>query len=211
MTALLAAVAAALVLAPAALASPQGSPEPRSPCAHGSPAGLCTSDGVVVVPEPPGSSCPAGGIKLTVGDQPPQFVCNGVSGPQGPAGPQGTTGLPGQQGAPGANGTNGVNGTNGAGGANGTTTTTSAGGCTIQRSVRLVLPRRFRSFRSVRLAIDASGQRVLRVHNQRYIEVDMRDRACGTHVLVVRKRGVRALIRVWLFRRDGTIESHTLR
>jgi hypothetical protein len=53
----------------------------------------------VVTVEPPGANCPAGGVKIELGEQ-VFFVCNGVptqgpAGPAGPAGPQGPPGAPG--------------------------------------------------------------------------------------------------------------------
>lgn len=59
--------------------------------------------GIVVTPEPPGTNCPAGGVKIVSNGQ-TFFVCNGipgVQGPTGPAGPQGPPGPPGPQGPPG--------------------------------------------------------------------------------------------------------------
>lgn len=59
--------------------------------------------GIVVTPEPPGTNCPAGGVKIVANNQ-TFFVCNGVPGVQGPAGPigpQGPPGPPGPQGPPG--------------------------------------------------------------------------------------------------------------
>ena len=59
--------------------------------------------GIVVTPEPPGTNCPAGGVKIVANSQ-TFFVCNGipgVQGPTGPAGPQGPPGPPGPQGPPG--------------------------------------------------------------------------------------------------------------
>lgn len=40
-------------------------------------------ENVVMTPEPAGTNCPAGGVKLQVGDGPPTYVCNGATGPSG--------------------------------------------------------------------------------------------------------------------------------
>ena len=76
---------------------------PQSPCAHGNPTDLCDSDGdkIVVVIEPPGDNCPAGGVKIIVlaghktykdGGQNVFYVCNGEDGEPGPPGPPGPPG-----------------------------------------------------------------------------------------------------------------------
>lgn len=58
-------------------------------------------NGVVVVVEPPGLNCPAGGIKISVVGDGTFYVCNGVAGAPGVPGPIGAPGLPGAPGAPG--------------------------------------------------------------------------------------------------------------
>ena len=123
--------AAAILLVGAASAGAQPPPGPApdaprerggTPCANGNPTDLCDGN-VVVVPEPPGVNCPAGGVKITIqrgrpdtvavlqgrpGDdddgrpnRPDEtfYVCDGEPGPTGPAGPTGPIG-PGGPGGP---------------------------------------------------------------------------------------------------------------
>ncbi len=69
--------------------------------------------------------CPAGGLELKFGSNPPVYFCNGSegkqgqTGPAGAAGPGGEPGPAGERGAAGANGAQGPAGTQGAAGAQG--------------------------------------------------------------------------------------------
>jgi hypothetical protein len=146
-------IALAAVLGLAALPAVLGADPPSdhggTPCANGNPTDLCDNQ-VIVVTEPPGANCPAGGVKITViqgkpdeaapapepittGPAPPKppdptdltfFVCNGVpgaAGAQGPPGPAGPTGATGATGATGPAGAAGAAGPAGPAGPRGAT------------------------------------------------------------------------------------------
>ena len=89
---LVAALAVLMLVPTAALANPPKPHDPQDPCRH-NPTSLCDDDTIIVVEEPPGENCPAGGIKVTVirdgkhveeyGEDRVEedfYVCNGETG-----------------------------------------------------------------------------------------------------------------------------------
>lgn len=60
--------------------------------------------------EPPGGNCANGGTRFQVGEQTPQYACNGVAGADGAQGNNGADGSKGEDGKDGRDGINGVNG-----------------------------------------------------------------------------------------------------
>lgn len=112
---------------------PQGLPGVPGPAGATGPQGPVGTNGlnafVNTTPEPQGTNCPGGGIKVEAGQDnivnATSYVCNGTEGPQGQQGPQGDPGPPGPAGAtgpagpPGPTGAAGIQGLPGPTGATG--------------------------------------------------------------------------------------------
>ncbi len=77
--------------------------------------GATGADGqsATVTPEPAGSNCALGGLKVQVGTGTPSYVCDGATGATGPTGPTGPTGGTGPTGAIGPTGPTGPRGSSG--------------------------------------------------------------------------------------------------
>lgn len=177
---------------------------------------------IVVTPEPPGTNCPAGGIKIVANDQ-TFFVCNGVpgvQGPTGPAGPTGPQGPPGPAGAPGQTPT--ITVTQGPGAnqititVNGVPTVitlpTTAGNlptCVNTRKSAIMgpLPRQFTT--GMRVKITTKGHSQFRtVRDGRKVFVNTSNLPCGVYPIAVRSVSnpkLKPAWRIWSFTGGNTL------
>ena len=209
----LVAALAALMLVPAVVLAtePPAGGKPHDPCKH-NPTNLCGDDTIVVVEEPEGENCPAGGVKITVirngghvtefgeGNATEDFyVCNGEDGEPGPPGEDGEDGEDGAPGAPGAPGT-GTPGAPGAPGADGADGPAGPGGddcVNRRRRVALVIPNRPPWLR----AFPARGRVLVRINRQfqrprirrgpngrRFVNVRVAGFECGVYPITMRAR-----------------------
>ena len=176
--------------------------------------------GIVVTPEPPGTNCPAGGVKIVANSQ-TFFVCNGipgVQGPTGPAGPQGPPGPPGPQGPPGTTPT--ITVTQGPGPnqititVNGVPTVITipvspsqpiAKPCVNTRKSAIIgpLPRRFQGVKRVVINVNVGGHhhQVVALRPNRTARVNLTRVPCGVYPITVAAfpnlRQVVPVLRIW--------------
>ena len=156
-----------------------------------------------VEPEPAGPNCPAGGLKITVTPAPTEevptpepvvhYVCHGVAGEPG---------APGSDGSPGSDGIDGANGMDGADGMDGggfdepePVTPAQTQACRTSRVLNFKLPARFRGVRSASLRFNGA-RRTVAVRARR-VQINMRGLACGYYPMLVARRGITPVLRVW--------------
>ena len=209
--------AVALMLPASALANPPDNHHPQDPCKH-NPTSLCDNDTVIVVEEPAGENCPAGGIKVTVirdGGHVKEFgedrasedfyVCNGEDGEDGEDGAPGAPGLPGADGPagpPGPPGPPGADGQPGAGEACVNGRRLSPLFLPIRRPWQAAFPRR--GLVRVKINGDTQVRRVLRTDSGRtYVRVVVRGLPCGVYPITVRSTGRWPAKRIWIIRPDA--------
>lgn len=180
------------------------------------------ADTITVMPEPAGANCPAGGVKITVTPTQPappapplpdqvSYVCSGPAGADGTPGTDGAPGVDGQDGTPGADGIDGADGSNGFDGSNGSdgssgssATSASRPSCgAASRIVGLRLPPRYRNGKTVTETVN--GHRHGATVSRHTVDVDLRGLACGSYPVVVQRRGVKPVVRIFTLNRDGRI------
>lgn len=120
------------------------------------------------------------------------YVCNGQSGepgPDGQDGPDGANGLDGTDGVDGADGMDGENASDGS-------TSPKSSVCASAGVKWMRVPARFKRHRKVTVIANAKRRHV-RVSARHKVRVDLRRAACGYYPVLVRKRGIRPLLRIW--------------
>ena len=115
------------------------------------------------------------------------YICNGQVGDPG---------LDGSNGFDGRDGSDGFDGQDGSGGTgNGNTVNTSARACASAGVKRMRLPARFKGVRSV--TVVANGKRrAVRVRGRR-VRVDLRRARCGYYPVLIQRRGIKPVLRIW--------------
>jgi hypothetical protein len=176
------------------------------------------ADTISVVPEPAGANCPAGGVKITVTPTPPappappppdqvSYVCSG------PAGADGAPGTDGAPGADGTDGTDGVDGQDGSNGFDGSDATSSGSGATTtsrtpscgkaSRVITWHLPARFKRVTSATVIVGGHKRTVTITRGA--VSVDLHGLACGSYPIVIQRRGIRPVVRIFTLDRSGRI------
>lgn len=120
----------------------------------------------------------------------------GATGPAGPAGPQGPAGPAGPAGKDGANGTSAQSVSR--------QSVAAKGKCTSKRTLSIRLPRGYHG----RITALVSGKRqTVRVDSRRRIRLTFRGVKCGIGSVVIRKRGLKPVVRIYTLGPDGNLTS----
>lgn len=119
------------------------------------------------------------------------YVCNGQSGEPGPDGQAGSDGIDGLDGPDGVDGADGMDGESASGGS-----TNPKPVCASAGVKRIRVPARFKRHRQVTVIANAKRRHV-RVSARHKVRVDLRRAACGYYPVLVSKRGIRPMLRIW--------------
>ena len=139
--------------------------------------------------------------QLSQADPEVSYICNGQSGDPGLDGSNGFDGRDGSDGFDGQDGSNG--------GGNGNTVNSSARACASAGIKRMRLPARFRGSGSV--TVVANGKRRSARVRGRRVRVDLRRARCGYYPVLVQRRGVRPVLKVWHLTTGRATVSSTIK